>query len=133
MPYAKATADAWGDLAGAYNFSDIVARLNALPRSPEPPEPPSAEPPRFSLNNIHLDDGALILDDRPTGDHHEVTSLAVGVPFVSTLPVYPRLVRPEPGLRVVIDGTPFADRAAAASRSRIRWRRCWSCGCRRWT
>ena len=104
---AKATADAWGDLAGAYNFSDIVARLNALPRSPEPPEPPSAEPPRFSLNNIHLDDGALILDDRPTGDHHEVTGLAVGVPFVSTLPVYLDSFV-QPGLRVVIDGTPFA-------------------------
>ena len=79
-----------------------------MPKSPEPPPPPaSAAPPRFSLNNIHIDDAALIFDDRPTGDHHEVTGLAIGVPFVSTLPVYLDSFV-EPGLRVAIDGTPFA-------------------------
>jgi hypothetical protein len=85
----RATADAWADVGAAYNFSDIVARLAAMPKSPEPPPAPAnAPPPRFSLNNIHIDDAALTFDDRPTGDHHEVTGLAVGVPFVSTLPVY---------------------------------------------
>jgi hypothetical protein len=104
----RATADAWADVGAAYNFSDIVARLAAMPKSPEPPPPPaSAAPPRFSLNNIHVDDAALTFDDRPTGDHHEVTGLAVGVPFVSTLPVYLDSFV-EPGLRVAIDGTPFA-------------------------
>ncbi len=102
----QATPDAWADIDHAYNFSDILARLAAMPPSPTPPEPPSAEPPRFSLNNIHLDDGALVLDDRPTGDHHEVSGLAIGVPFVSTLPVYLDSFV-EPGLRVAIDGTPF--------------------------
>src|SRR5437868_4881728 len=104
----RATADAWADVGAAYNFSDIVARLAAMPKSPEPAPPPaSAAPPRFSLNNIHVDDAALIFDDRPTGDHHEVTGLSVGVPFVSTLPVYLDSFV-EPGLRVAIDGTPFA-------------------------
>ena len=36
-----------------------------------------------------------------------MTGLAVGVPFVSTLPVYLDSFV-EPGLRVAIDGTPFA-------------------------
>jgi hypothetical protein len=104
----RATADAWADVGAAYNFSDIMARLAAMPKSPEPPAPPpNAAPPRFSLNNIHIDDAALIFDDRPTGDHHEVTGLSVGVPFVSTLPVYLDSFV-EPGLRVAIDGTPFA-------------------------
>ena len=33
----RATADAWADVGAAYNFSDIVARLAAMPKSPEPP------------------------------------------------------------------------------------------------
>jgi hypothetical protein len=107
---ARATPDAWADIDHAYNFSDIVARLQATPKPPEPPEPPeppSAEPPRFSLNNIHVNDAAMILDDRPTGDHHEVTGLTIGVPFVSTLPVYLDSFV-QPGLRLAIDGTSFA-------------------------
>ena len=32
----RATADAWADVGAAYNFSDIVARLAAMPKSPEP-------------------------------------------------------------------------------------------------
>jgi len=102
----RATADAWGDVEGAYNFSDIVARLAAAPKPPVPPAPPSQGLPRFSLNNIHVDDGMVTFDDRPTGDHHEVTGLAIGVPFVSTLPVYLDAFV-QPGLKVRIDGTPF--------------------------
>ena len=64
-----------GRSSAAYNFSDILARLAALPKSPEPPAgAEAAEPPRFSINNIRLDDGAVTFDDRPTGDHHEVTA-----------------------------------------------------------
>jgi hypothetical protein len=102
----RATADAWGDVGAAYNFSDIVARLAAAPKSPEPPQPPDAAAPRFSLNNLHVDDAAVVFDDRPTGDHHEVSALSVGVPFVSTLPVYVDSFV-QPGLRVRVDGTPF--------------------------
>jgi hypothetical protein len=105
----RATPDAWGDVGAAYNFSDIVARLSAGPKDkpPAPPSPPDAAPPRFSLNNIHVDDAALVFDDRPTGDHHEVRELSVGIPFASTLPVYVDSFV-EPGLRVRVDGTPFA-------------------------
>jgi Domain of Unknown Function (DUF748) len=102
----KATSDAWADVGSAYNFSDIVARLTARPKVPQPPEAPDAPPPRFSLNNIRISDGAVIFDDRPLGEHHEVTGLSVGVPFVSTLPVYLDSFV-EPGLSVRVDGTPF--------------------------
>lgn len=104
----RRTAEGLGDL-GAYNFSDILARLqaDAARRPPPPPAPPQEGPPRFSINNIHLDDGAVTFDDRAAGEHHELAHLSVGVPFVSTLPVdIDTFVKP--GLAVTIDGTPFA-------------------------
>ena len=102
----KATSDAWADVGAAYNFSDIVARIEAMPKAPEPPEPPDDSPPRFSLNNLHLSGGAVTFDDKVAGDHHEITELSIGVPFASTLPVYLDSFV-EPGLSVRIDGTPF--------------------------
>ena len=104
----RATPGAFADAEAAYNFSDILARLAAQPKSPEPPS--DGPPPRFSLNNLHLDDGAVIFDDVPTGDHHEITNLSVGIPFASTLPVYVDSFV-EPGLSVKIDGTTFAAQA----------------------
>jgi hypothetical protein len=102
----KATTDAWADVGAAYNFSDIVARLAATPKSPEPAEPPAPAPPRFSLNNLHLAGGAVTFDDAVAGDHHEISELTIGVPFASTLPVYLDSFV-EPGLSVRVDGTPF--------------------------
>ena len=104
----RATPGAFTDAEAAYNFSDILARLAAQPKSPEPPS--DGPPPRFSLNNLHLDDGAVIFDDGPTGDHHEITNLSIGIPFASTLPVYIDSFV-EPGLSVKIDGTTFAAQA----------------------
>src|SRR4051812_13325701 len=54
----RPTPDGFGDLS-AYNFSDILARLQAAAAKnpPPPPSPPSHEPPRFSINNIRLSDG----------------------------------------------------------------------------
>lgn len=99
-----------GPLPG-YNFSDIVARLAAQPKEPEKaPAPPPAEgapPPRFSLNNLRLIDGEVNFDDRALGSTHRISDLDVGVPFVSTLPVFVDTFV-EPGLRVRIDGAPFA-------------------------
>ncbi len=106
----KATPEAFADVDAAYNFSDILARLAAMPKktetTPAPPTGADAPPPRFSLNNLHLSDGAVIFDDRTTGDHHEITALTIGVPFASTLPVYLDSFV-EPGLSVSIDGTSF--------------------------
>lgn len=106
--HTRQTDGGFGDLA-AYNFSDILAKLQADAgrKPPAPPEPPRAEPPRFSLNNIHLSEGTVTFDDRPTGGHHELAHLSIGVPFVSTLPVdVDTFVKP--GLALALDGTPFA-------------------------
>jgi Domain of Unknown Function (DUF748) len=104
--HERTTAAAWADLASAYNFSDIAARLAARPKAPEPPEPPDAPPPRFSLNNLRLSGGTVTFEDRPLASRHAVTDLDVGVPFVSTLPVYVDSFV-EPGLSLRVDGTPF--------------------------
>lgn len=101
-----ATAGGWGDLT-TYNFSDVLARLNAGPPAPpSPPAPADAAPPRFSVNNIRLTDGRVVFEDRPLGARHEVSDLSFGIPFVSTLPVFIDSFV-EPGLSVRVDGTPF--------------------------
>jgi hypothetical protein len=107
LVHLRQTADGFGDLS-AYNFSDILARLQAAAaKNPSPPSPPSHEPPRFSINNIRLADGGLVFEDQPTGKRHQIAGLKVGVPFVSTLPVdIDTFVKPE--LAVTVDGTPFA-------------------------
>ncbi len=108
LVHERQTAEGFADLT-TYNFSDILAKLQAAAarEPPPPPAPPHAEPPRFSVNNIRMVDGGVTFDDRPTGGHHEIAGLAVGVPFVSTLPVdIDTFVKP--GLAVTIDGTPFS-------------------------
>ncbi|HSS39183.1 MAG TPA: DUF748 domain-containing protein, partial [Polyangia bacterium] len=102
----KGSADDLTDAAD-YNFSDILARLAARPAAPAPPAAPEPGTPRFSLNNIRISDAAIAFDDRPLGSRHQITHLNLGVPFVSTLPVYVDSFV-EPGLSVEIDGTPFA-------------------------
>ncbi|HEX3694942.1 MAG TPA: DUF748 domain-containing protein [Polyangia bacterium] len=100
----QATPHAWADTS-SYNFSDILARLTGGPKSP-PPEP-NAAPARFSVNNIRIVDAAITFDDRPLHSQHAITGLHLGIPFVSTLPVFIDTYV-EPGLRLAIDGTPLA-------------------------
>jgi hypothetical protein len=100
-----ANATGAGPLPG-YNFSDIVARLAAPGKEPAPPPEPAGPPPRFSLNNLRLRDGEVRFDDRLQGGTHSISGLEIGVPFVSTLPLFVDTFV-EPGLRVTIDGAPF--------------------------
>jgi hypothetical protein len=94
-------------LAG-YNFSDIVARLTAAPKEAPPPPPPGAPapPPRFSVNNIRLSGGEVTFEDQPLASTHRISELDIGVPFVSTLPLFVDTFV-EPGLRVRVDGAAF--------------------------
>jgi hypothetical protein len=103
-----ASASGPGPLPG-YNFSDIAARLAAPEKEPEKKPAPEAAgpPPRFSLNNLRLTDGEVTFVDRALTATHTISGLEVGVPFVSTLPVFVDTFV-EPGLKVRIDGAPFA-------------------------
>ena len=95
-----------------YNIHDLIER--AL-------EGPSGPAPRFSLNNIEIDDGSVTLDDARAGRKHSLTGLAIAIPFVSSLPyqtdirVLPRAAGTFNGSRFALEGTttPFAERREA--------------------
>ncbi len=69
--------------AARFNFSDIPQRL-AGQAAARPPSPPDGGLPRFSLNNMVLEGGAISLDDRVTGRRQVIDDLRIGLPFIST-------------------------------------------------
>lgn len=82
------------------NWSDVIERLANRPPSEDD------EPALFSLNNLQLTGGQFVLDDRVAGVRHELTDLALRVPFISNLPVKVELfVEPEVSAR--INGKPL--------------------------
>ena len=83
---------------GSYSVSDLIERMAAEPEGP---------PPRFSLNNIEIDDGAVSLDDRPHGRIIAATHLALGIPFLSSLP-YDAQIHVTPHFEGAIDKARFA-------------------------
>lgn len=104
--------------ATRFSFSDIVTRVQALSaEDPAAPPKPDTGLPRFSLNNVELLDGSLLLDDKVTGRRHVIDELTLGLPFLSTLAyatdidVLPRLHARINGSVVDMDGTtrPFED------------------------
>lgn len=70
----RTSADGYGH----YNFSDIVDRVAAMPKS--------ATPLLFSLANVQVHDGAIQFDDNVLGKHMQVDALSLGLPFVSNFP-----------------------------------------------
>ncbi|HWR89694.1 MAG TPA: DUF748 domain-containing protein, partial [Dissulfurispiraceae bacterium] len=66
---------------GSYNFSDLLVKEKGR-ASKEP------EPPRFSVNNIQVLDGAVDFHDGPKGASHELRSVSLTVPFLSNLPYH---------------------------------------------
>lgn len=83
-----------------FNFSDIVDRFAARPKT-------AGEPARFSVSNIELSRGTLTLDDRVLGARHALTDIALGVPFISSLPTHAD-IRVQPAFAARLDGTPVA-------------------------
>lgn len=81
-----------------YNFDDIVELISS--------QPPSPEPARFSINNVRLESGRIDFDDRPAKAVHAVTDIALGIPFISSLPSQVDIFV-EPLLRAKVDGSPF--------------------------
>ena len=102
----RAAPGASGDVA-VYNFSDVVTRLSARAKADRPAGGDSTSPLRFSLNNIRVLDGALVFDDVPLHARHQVTGFALGIPFLSTLPVDVDTFV-VPAISGNVDGTPVA-------------------------
>ncbi|MGA0582975.1 MAG: DUF748 domain-containing protein, partial [Castellaniella sp.] len=90
-----------------FNFSDIVDRLAArAARQPAQPEPDDAGPPRFSLNNLSLTGGVILLDDQVTGRRQTIDELTLGIPFLSSLG-YATDIDVQPTVHMRINGSPL--------------------------
>lgn len=81
-----------------YNIDDIVERFAS--------QPPSDGPARFSINNIQVEGGRVDFDDRPAKTIHAVTDIALGIPFMSSLPSQVDIFV-EPLLRAKVNGSPL--------------------------
>ena len=65
---------------GSYNFSDLIPKEKAKDKEAE-----EAGPPKFSLNNIEIQNGGIDFDDRPRGTQHRIRELNLAIPFISNL------------------------------------------------
>ncbi|MDP1680130.1 MAG: DUF748 domain-containing protein, partial [Candidatus Nitrotoga sp.] len=86
-----------------FNFSDIVNKILAKPKSDEAPA-------RFSLNNIHIHQGRIDYDDRMLQSRHTISDLDLSIPFLSNLP-HDVEIFISPAFSAKVDGTPLAIKA----------------------
>ncbi len=84
---------------GRYNFSDILDRIAAMPKS--------AAPFRFSFSNVQVQEGAIQFDDLVLDKHIQIASLKMGLPFLSNFPSSTNSFV-QPYLSAKINGAPFA-------------------------
>ena len=82
----------------SYNFSDLIDRALAGASGP---------PPGFSISNIRVIDGRIDFDDLPEQRQHQITEIALGIPFVSSLPAQVD-IEVEPSFRALVNGRPVA-------------------------
>jgi len=78
------------------NFSDIVQRLQH--------KPSTGDPLRFSVSNIQLQEGDIVLDDRIAAKTMHIEALSLGVPFLSTF-ASAQDVFVQPALSARVDGS----------------------------
>ncbi|HEV8344189.1 MAG TPA: DUF748 domain-containing protein, partial [Candidatus Binatia bacterium] len=81
-----------------YNFQDLIDEFTA--------GPPGGSTPRFSLRNIEVIDGKIDFDDRPEQTKHTLSSIRIGVPFLSSLPLYAD-VKVKPAFSALLNGSPI--------------------------
>ncbi|ALM84764.1 DUF748 domain-containing protein [Bordetella sp. N] len=91
-----------------FNFSDVQQKVADMAAA----QPPAAEEdkdkplPRFSLNNLILEGGAVTLDDKVTGRKQVVDEISLGVPFISNFG-YATDIDVLPRFHARINGSPF--------------------------
>ena len=83
---------------GKYDVSDL---LDEWLKTTEP-----SPTPRFSINNIQIVGGTVVLDDQPMGKVHTVSDINVALPFISSLPYQAKIVV-EPSFSAIFDGAPL--------------------------
>ena len=86
-----------------FNFSDIVNKILAKPKS-------SDAPARFSLNNIHIHQGRIDYDDCLLKSRHTISDLDLSIPFLSNLP-HDVEIFIAPAFSAKVNGTPLAIKA----------------------
>ena len=91
--------------ANRYNFSDILDRLAAQPK----PQKETTGTPRFSINNIALQNSSIDFEDRAVagGKKHTIRDLQLAIPFISTIP-YLAEQYTDPKFAAVINGAKFS-------------------------
>ena len=85
----------------SYNFSDLLALKK------DEPEQQQKEPPRFSVNNIILENGGVDFVDGPFDITHTVRDMNVAIPFISNIPEYVDTYV-QPRFAAAINGDPYA-------------------------
>jgi uncharacterized protein involved in outer membrane biogenesis len=84
-----------------YNFTDLIDEFTK-----GPPKDPPAPTPRFAVNNIQLIDGRIDFDDRPEQTKHVISSIRIGVPFISSIPSHVEITV-EPALHALVNDAPL--------------------------
>lgn len=97
--------DVWVERQSAdrFNFSAVLDKLTAEPKTPQP----ESEPAHFAVFNIELHDGLIRYTDRVLNQEHRIDQLHIGVPFVSNLPSFIN-VDVQPQLSARVDGSPLS-------------------------
>lgn len=107
------------EATGSYNFSDLLDKWTAPTATPEKPAGP---PQQFSVANITIEGGVVVFDDQLEQARHDVTDIALGVPFLTNAEgevdstVEPKFSAKVNGAPLALSGTarPFAPGQDAA-------------------
>ncbi|HEY6368170.1 MAG TPA: DUF748 domain-containing protein [Candidatus Binatia bacterium] len=84
-----------------YNFTDLIEEFTK-----GPPKDPPAPTPRFAVNNIQVLDGKIDFDDRPEQTKHVISSIRIGVPFISSIPSHVEITV-QPALHALVNDAPL--------------------------
>ena len=87
--------------AQRFNFDDIIERLRAKPKKDDD------KPAGFAVGNIEIAGSLVNFDDRVTGRKHALSDIAIGIPFISNLPVDVE-VKVLPSFSAKLNGSPIA-------------------------
>ena len=91
---------------GTYDGADLLTAFGSKADPDPASDAPDAPPVRFSIANITVAGGSLVVDDRKLDLRHTVDDVGLRVPFVSSLPV-DQAIEVVPGFEAVLDGAPI--------------------------